>query len=218
MTVAMLARRRRSRPSAAGLGPGHHGIVLATATPDRLLPATACDLQALLGAKNAAAFDVSAACPGFLFALTVAEGLVASGQGENFLIVGAEKLNTIADPTDRSTAILFGDAAGAAIVRKSSGGPRGVLSTFIKSDGTWPISSIGRVAGGGPDQRVVAERPTSSRWPAGKCLSAVLTMSEACDMASSARASPPTRWTAGAAGQPPSSRRRPSTPACRSTR
>ena len=60
---------------------------------------------------------------------------VASGQGENFLIVGAEKLNTIADPTDRSTAILFGDAAGAAVIRKSSGGPRGVLSTFIKSDG-----------------------------------------------------------------------------------
>src|SRR6185503_6934190 len=81
-------------------------IVLATASPDRLLPSTACDLQALLGAENAAAFDIGAACPGYVYALTVAEGLIASGQSETVLVVGAEKLSAITDFQDRSTAIL----------------------------------------------------------------------------------------------------------------
>ena len=99
--------------------------MLATASPDRLLPSTACDLQALLGAENAAAFDIGAACPGFVYALTVAEGLIASGQSETVLVVGAEKLSTITDFQDRSTAILFGDGAGAAVVRRSvAAGPR----------------------------------------------------------------------------------------------
>lgn len=163
-----------------------HGIILGTATPDRLLPATACDLQALLGATHAAAFDVSAACPGFLFALTVAEGLVASGQGENFLIVGAEKLSTIADQTDRSTAILFGDAAGAAVVRKARGGSGGVLSTFIKSDGRL-ANLLYRPGGGAADpisDRVVAERSQFIKMAGREVFkSAVLTMSEACDQA-----------------------------------
>ena len=109
--------------------------MLATASPDRLLPSTACDLQALLGADNAAAFDIGAACPGFVYALTVAEGLIASGQSETVLVVGAEKLSAITDFQDRSTAILFGDGAGAAIVRRSSQPGRGILATFIKSDG-----------------------------------------------------------------------------------
>src|SRR5918995_3468545 len=113
-----------------------NAIVLATATPDRLLPSTACDLQALIGAHKAAAFDISAACPGFLFATGVAEGLIASGQGEVVLVVGAEKLSTITDFQDRSTAILFGDGAGAAVVRRASGTDgRGILSTFLRSDG-----------------------------------------------------------------------------------
>lgn len=187
-SVAILARDASLRAlAAAGLGPEDlHGIVLATATPDRLLPSTACDLQALLGAKNAAAFDVSAACPGWLFAITVAEGLVASGQGENFLVVGAEKLSTIADPTDRSTAILFGDAAGAAIIRKSTGGKRGVLSTFIKSDGNL-ANLLYRPGGGAVDpisEKVVAERSHFIKMAGREVFkSAVLTMSEACDQA-----------------------------------
>ncbi len=187
-SVAMMSRDASLRAlAAAGLGPEDlHGIVLATATPDRLLPSTACDLQALLGAKNAAAFDVSAACPGWLFALTVAEGLVASGQGENFLIVGAEKLSTIADPTDRSTAILFGDAAGAAVIRKSAGGKRGVLSTFIKSDGNL-ANLLYRPGGGAVDpisEKVVADRSHFIKMAGREVFkSAVLTMSEACDQA-----------------------------------
>ncbi len=187
-SVAMMAREASLKALAqAGLGPEDvHGIVLGTATPDRLLPSTACDLQALLGAKNAAAFDVSAACPGWLFALTVAEGLVAAGQGDNFLVVGAEKLTSIADPTDRSTAILFGDGAGVAVVRRATGTSRGVLSTFIKSDGTL-AHLLYRPGGGATDpisDKVVAERSHFIKMAGREVFkSAVLTMSEACDQA-----------------------------------
>lgn len=110
-------------------------LVVATATPDRLLPATACDIQALLGAKNAAAFDISAACSGFIYALSVAEGQIAAGRAEIALVISTEKMTGIIDWTDRSTFVLFGDGAGAAVVRKSENG-RGVLSNFLRSDGT----------------------------------------------------------------------------------
>src|SRR5437762_10857541 len=95
-------------------------IIYATASPDRLLPSQACDLQAILGAKNAAAFDVGAACTGFLYALNVAEGLVAAEQARHVLVVASEKLTSIMDWSDRTTAVLFGDGAGATIVRKSA--------------------------------------------------------------------------------------------------
>lgn len=121
-------------------------IVVATATPDRLLPATACDLQALLGATNAAAFDVSAACTGFIYALTVAEGLLAAGRGEIALVISTEKMSGIVDWTDRATCVLFGDGAGAAVVRKSTN-DRGILSSFIRSDGTL-AELLWRPAGG----------------------------------------------------------------------
>src|SRR2546428_12180320 len=110
-------------------------LVVAACSPDRLLPSQACDLQALLGAKHAVAFDVQAACTGFLYALNVAEGLVASEQAEQVLVVASEKLTSIMDWTDRATAVLFGDGAGATLVRKSAGG-RGILSSYMKSDGT----------------------------------------------------------------------------------
>ncbi|HET7042958.1 MAG TPA: hypothetical protein VFI13_13145, partial [Gemmatimonadales bacterium] len=114
MTVAELSKRAALVAlERAGIGPMDLGaIILATATQDRLLPSTACDLQALLGAKNAAAYDLSAACSGWLFGLTQAEGLIASGQAEHVLVVGVELLSRIIDPTDRTTAILFGDGAG----------------------------------------------------------------------------------------------------------
>ncbi|HMU61344.1 MAG TPA: beta-ketoacyl-ACP synthase III [Gemmatimonadales bacterium] len=187
-SVAMLSHEAALRAlAAAGLGPEDvHGIILGTASPDRLLPSTACDLQALLGAKNAFAFDVSAACPGFLFALNVAEGLIAAGHGENMLIVGAEKLSTIADPTDRSTAILFGDAAGAAVIRKATGGRGAVLSTYMKSDGNLG-NLLYRPGGGAVDpisEKVVAERSHFIKMAGREVFkSAVKTMSEACDQA-----------------------------------
>src|SRR5207237_2125317 len=110
-------------------------IIFATASPDRLLPSQACDLQAILGAKNAAAFDVGAACSGFVFALSTAEGIIAAEQAEHVLVIAAEKLTSIMDWSDRTTAVLFGDGAGATIVRSSTNG-RGILSVYLKTDGT----------------------------------------------------------------------------------
>jgi 3-oxoacyl-[acyl-carrier-protein] synthase-3 len=187
-TVAMLSREaseialQRAGVTAEELD----AIVLATASPDRLLPSTACDLQALLGATNAAAFDVSAACPGYLFALTVAEGLIASGQSRTALIVGAEKLSTITDFTDRSTAILFGDGAGASVVRTSTGPGRGILSTFLKSDGRLaPL--LYRPGGGAADpisEKVVCERSHYMKMAGREVFkAAVRAMAEACDEA-----------------------------------
>jgi 3-oxoacyl-[acyl-carrier-protein] synthase-3 len=161
-------------------------IVLATASPDRLLPSTACDLQALLGATNAAAFDVAAACPGYLYALTVAEGLIASEQSRTVLVVGAEKLSTITDFEDRSTAILFGDAAGASVVRRAGGTGRGILSTFLRSDGRLaPL--LYRPGGGSADpisEKVVCERSHYMKMAGREVFkAAVLAMAEACDEA-----------------------------------
>jgi 3-oxoacyl-[acyl-carrier-protein] synthase III len=131
----------------AGVAPGEIDmIVVSTATPDRLLPATACDIQARLGASHAAAFDLSAACSGFIYALTVAEGFIASGRGEIVLVLSAEKMSGIVDWDDRSTCVLFGDGAGAAIVRRSTNG-RGMLSSFMRSDGTL-AQLLWRPAGG----------------------------------------------------------------------
>lgn len=137
----------RKAMAAAGVHAGEIDLlVVATATPDRLLPSVACDIQAMLGAKNAAAFDVSAACTGFIYALSVAEGAIAAGRAEIALVISAEKMSGIVDWTDRSTCVLFGDGAGAAIVRKSENG-RGVLSNFIRSDGTL-AELLWRPAGG----------------------------------------------------------------------
>ncbi|HET9986384.1 MAG TPA: beta-ketoacyl-ACP synthase III [Longimicrobiales bacterium] len=131
----------------AGIQPGEIDVlVCATATPDRLLPSTACDIQAALGATNAAAFDVSAACSGFIYALGVAEGQVAAGRAEIVLVVSAEKMTGITDMSDRSTAVLFGDGAGAVVVRKSTNG-RGLVSNYIRSDGTL-AELLWRPAGG----------------------------------------------------------------------
>ena len=110
-------------------------IVVGTASPDRLLPSAAVDLQAALGASRAAAFDVGAACSGFIYGCTVAEGLMASGGYETALVVGVEKLSAITDWQDRATCVLFGDGAGAAILKRAKH-HKGILSTYVRSDGT----------------------------------------------------------------------------------
>ena len=187
MTVAELSKRASLIAlEKAGIGPMDLGaIILATATQDRLLPSTACDLQALLGAKKAAAYDLSAACSGWLFGLTQAEGLIASGQAEHVLVVGVELLSRIIDPTDRTTAILFGDGAGAAVVSKAIG-DTGMLSTFIRSDGTL-AELLWRPAGGARipiSQGVINERNHYIKMAGREVFkSAVLTMAEACDEA-----------------------------------
>jgi 3-oxoacyl-[acyl-carrier-protein] synthase-3 len=135
-TCSMAADAARVAMQRAHVNAGELDVlILTTATPDRLLPATAVDVQAALGATRAAAFDVGAACSGFIYGLQVAEGLIAAGSHETALVVSAEKMSAIVDWTDRSTCVLFGDGAGAAVLQRSKQG-KGLLSSFIRSDGT----------------------------------------------------------------------------------
>jgi 3-oxoacyl-[acyl-carrier-protein] synthase III len=161
-------------------------IVVATASPDRYLPSNACDLQATLGAKNAAAFDVGAACSGFIYAVNVAEGMIASGSATNVLVVGAERLSTITNYTDRATCILFGDGVGATLVRPASNGQRGILSSYLKSDGTL-AELLYRPGGGGnhpPDQDLLSTGDYFIKMAGREVFkAAVLSMSDACDQA-----------------------------------
>jgi len=109
-------------------------ILVATATPDMLFPATACFVQKKIGAHKAACLDISAACAGFLFAVEIAQQFITSHTHDTVLVIGADKLTAITNWTDRNTCVLFGDGAGAAILRHR-GGSHGVLSTHIGSDG-----------------------------------------------------------------------------------
>lgn len=119
----------------AGMRPGDLDvIILGTVTGDVYFPATACFVQEKIGATKAVAFDISAACSGFLYGLTLADSLIASQKFENILVIGAELLSRITDWEDRSTCVLFGDGAGATVV-KPADGERGILGTYIKSDG-----------------------------------------------------------------------------------
>jgi 3-oxoacyl-[acyl-carrier-protein] synthase-3 len=129
---------------------------------------------------------VSAACPGWLYGLTVAEGLIASGQCEHALVVGVEMLSSIVDPTDRTTAILFGDGAGACVLSRVEGGDRGLLSTFIRADGK--LADLLYRPGGGAacpiSAQVVEERSHYIKMAGREVFkAAVLTMAEASDEA-----------------------------------
>jgi 3-oxoacyl-[acyl-carrier-protein] synthase-3 len=109
-------------------------ILVATITPDNFFPSTACHVQRLIGAKNAACMDVNAACSGFLYCVEIAHQFIASGSAQTALVIGADKLSTIVNWTDRNTCVLFGDGAGAAILRHRPGS-RGVVTTYMGSDG-----------------------------------------------------------------------------------
>ena len=141
-TCSLGADAARKAMQRAGVSAGELDvIVLSTATTDRLLPATAVDLQAELKANRAAAFDISAACSGFIYAATVAEGMISTGVAETILVVSSEKMSSIVDWQDRSTCVLFGDGAGAAILKRARHTPtgqlsKGILSTYMRSDGT----------------------------------------------------------------------------------
>ncbi len=116
-------------------------IVLATSTPDNTFPATATAVQAALGITEGAAFDVQAVCSGFVFALSVADNFIKSGQYDRALVIGAETFSRILDWTDRSTCVLFGDGAGAVVLEAKEGegtlADRGVLATRLRSDGRY---------------------------------------------------------------------------------
>src|SRR5919197_1702546 len=121
-------------------------ILVATATPDMLFPATACFVQKKIGATNAACLDISAACAGFIFGLEIAQQFITSHTYDTVLVIGADKLTSITNWTDRNTCVLFGDGAGAAILAHR-GGSHGVISTHIGSGGSF--SDILFMPGGG---------------------------------------------------------------------
>ena len=136
--------------AAAGLEPEDiDTLIVATCTPDRIIPAAAAFVQQKLGLTNAAALDLNAACSGFVYGLHTANGMIANGTAERILLIGSEKLSVLLDAEDRSTAVLFGDGAGA-VVLEASDGPDGVLSSNLGSDGR--LSGILTVPGMGTEE------------------------------------------------------------------
>ena len=145
--LALIASRRAME--AAGIAADELNlIIVATTTPDMVFPSTACILQAKLGTKNCAAFDVQAVCSGFVYALTTADHFMRSGQYRNILVVGAEVYSRILDWEDRGTCVLFGDGAGAVVLQRSD--QPGILSTHLHADGNHAhlLSVPGTVCGG----------------------------------------------------------------------
>ena len=123
-------------------------IIIGTVTPDSFFPSTACYVQQAIGAKNACAFDLSAACAGFVFGLDLADGMIRSGRYQTILVVGGEVFNKIINWDDRNTCVLFGDAAGAAIVQGTEEAT-GILASYIGSDGDYADANLlGMPAGG----------------------------------------------------------------------
>jgi 3-oxoacyl-[acyl-carrier-protein] synthase-3 len=134
-TSDMATHAARAALADAGIGPEELDlIIVATITPDMLFPATACFVQKQLGAMNAACFDVSAACSGFLYGIEIAQQFITSHTYNTVLVIGAEKLSAIVDWEDRNTCVLFGDGAGAAILRNREGS-HGVITTHMGSNG-----------------------------------------------------------------------------------
>jgi 3-oxoacyl-[acyl-carrier-protein] synthase-3 len=122
-------------------------IVVATITPDTPTPATACHIQQQLGASKAVAFDISAACSGFLYAMKICKRLISDGAFANALIIGAEKLSSVTNWEDRSTCVLFGDGAGAAVLRRAKPGEGSIVATEMGTDGN--LTHLLEIPGGG---------------------------------------------------------------------
>ena len=135
-TCDLAEQAARRAIEAAGLTPGDIDfIVVATTTPDRIFPSTACLLQDRLDIHGCAAFDVQAVCTGFVYALGIADKFVRSGSAKHALVVGAETLSRIVDWTDRSTCVLFGDGAGAVVVSADS--KPGIINSHLHADGQY---------------------------------------------------------------------------------
>jgi len=139
-TAFMGSEAAKEALAAAGLeAEAVDAIILATATPDQAFPASAVHVQAALGAQRAFAFDISAACSGFIYALSVADGMIRAGQADTVLVIGSEVYSRILNFEDRGTCVLFGDGAGAVVLQAgqvAADGP-GILSTHLHSDGAF---------------------------------------------------------------------------------
>lgn len=133
-TASLGADAARAALAAAGVAPAEVGlIVLATATPDQTFPASATKVQHALGILDCVAFDVAAVCSGFLYALAVADGMIRAGMHDTALVIGSETFSRILDWEDRTTCVLFGDGAGAVVLR-ATGEDRGILATALHAD------------------------------------------------------------------------------------
>ncbi len=138
-------------------------VVLATATPDHPCPATAPIVARELGLAGVPAFDVAAVCSGFLYGLAVADGMISAGTARQVLLIGADTFSTILDPDDRTTAAIFGDGAGAIVLRRGEPGePGAVLGFDLGSDGG--LADLITVRAGGSRHPDVAARPGPDRW------------------------------------------------------
>jgi 3-oxoacyl-[acyl-carrier-protein] synthase-3 len=148
-TSDLALQASRKALAASGVAPKDLDlIIVATTTPDMVFPSTACLLQAKLGVRNCPAFDVQAVCSGFIYGLTTADQFMRSGNYRNILVVGAEIYSRILDWSDRGTCILFGDGAGAVVLRRDNA--PGILSSHLHADGSYAnlLSVPGTVCGG----------------------------------------------------------------------
>lgn len=154
-TSTMGAEAARRALADAGVSPDEVDlIIVATITPDMVFPNTACYVQEAIGATRAFCFDLEAACSGFLYGLEVAEQFVSSGRVDTVLLIGAEKISSITDWSDRSLCILFGDGAGAAVIQ-SREEATGILASSLKSDGS--LASLLQLPAGGSRMPASAE-------------------------------------------------------------
>ena len=154
-TSMFAVRAARQAIERARLDPADIDLLLcATVTPDQILPSTGCIVQAELGANNAAAMDIVAACSGFLYGVSLADSMIKTGQVRHAVVVGAEILTQYVDYTDRQTCVLFGDGAGAAVLGAVDTG-RGILASKIKSDGRYEEQLFS--PGGGTRRKPTAE-------------------------------------------------------------
>ena len=184
--TSLSAEAARIAMAAAGVTAAEvDAIIMATISPDHLLPAAAVEVQAAIGASRAAAFDIDAACTGWIYAVAVAEGLIATGSAETVLVIGGELLTRIVNWKDRNTCVLFGDGVGATVIKRSAKG-RGVLSSYMRSDGTL-AKLLWRPAGGGEIPASDAVIADGSYWVhmQGRDVfkHAVRSMADACDRA-----------------------------------
>jgi 3-oxoacyl-[acyl-carrier-protein] synthase-3 len=135
-TATLATDAARKALESAGVEAKHVGlIVLATATPDQTFPASATRVQTALGIDDCIAFDVAAVCTGFLYALSVADNMLKGGMAEYALVIGSETFSRILDFEDRATCVLFGDGAGALLLKAEEAGDRGILATKLHADG-----------------------------------------------------------------------------------
>ncbi|MDX2192808.1 MAG: beta-ketoacyl-ACP synthase III [Gemmatimonadales bacterium] len=186
-TLTVLAdRASREAMARAGIGPeAIDAILVGTVSADYRMPSQACYLQAVLGATNASAVDLSAACSGFVYAMAMGEAMIAAGQARTVLVVGGERLTRITDMEDRNTAVLFGDGCGAAVLVPATDG-RGILSTFLRADGS--LTELLCIPGGGgvrpPSAEMLADRSGFMKMAGREVFKAAVTcMAQACDEA-----------------------------------